>query len=136
MGIRTVVPTNYDPKGERFLIASRFPTPPLAYQFQEDQPEVPMADNRAMAQLLQAPTVGGNVYQDNINEYVSQAAAANYNQGNNRGGNFNQSQLYRHQVNQAPAYQAPIPQTQNVSQTDFERYVKANDAVLRIIQSQ
>nr|GFB98279.1 hypothetical protein [Tanacetum cinerariifolium] len=24
----------------------------------------------------------GNVYQDNINEYVSQAAAANYNQGN------------------------------------------------------
>nr|GEX67600.1 hypothetical protein [Tanacetum cinerariifolium] len=25
-----VVPTNYDPKGERFLRASRFPTPPLA----------------------------------------------------------------------------------------------------------
>nr|GFD17390.1 reverse transcriptase domain-containing protein [Tanacetum cinerariifolium] len=37
---------------------------------------------------------------------------------------------------QAPAYQAPIPQTQNVSQTDFERYVKANYAVLRNIQSQ
>nr|GFB96316.1 reverse transcriptase domain-containing protein [Tanacetum cinerariifolium] len=106
----------------------------------------------------------------------SQAAAANYNQGNtgfrpqmvanqirppeflpvqnnqnnfnrgnnftqNRGGNFNQSafnqsQLHRPQVNQAPAYQAPIPHTQNVSQTDFERYVKANDAVLRNIQSQ
>nr|GEX32058.1 hypothetical protein [Tanacetum cinerariifolium] len=28
-----VVPTNYDPKGERFLIASRFPTPPLACAF-------------------------------------------------------------------------------------------------------
>nr|GEV81141.1 hypothetical protein [Tanacetum cinerariifolium] len=28
--IRRVVPKNYDPKGERFLIASRFPTPPLA----------------------------------------------------------------------------------------------------------
>nr|GEU55618.1 hypothetical protein [Tanacetum cinerariifolium] len=26
-----VVPRNYNPKGERFLIASRFPTPPLAY---------------------------------------------------------------------------------------------------------
>nr|GFD10594.1 hypothetical protein [Tanacetum cinerariifolium] len=118
----------------------------------------------------------GNVYQDNINEYVSQAAEANYNQENigfrpqmvanqirlpgfppvqnnqnnfnrgnnftqNRGGNFNQSafnqsQLYRPQVNQASAYQAPIPQTQNVSQTNFERYVKANDAVLRNIQSQ
>nr|GFA66581.1 reverse transcriptase domain-containing protein [Tanacetum cinerariifolium] len=117
-----------------------------------------------------------NVYQDNIHEYVSQAAVANYNQRNtgfrpqmvtnqirppgfphvqnnqnnfNRGNNFtqnrwgnfnqsnfNQSQLHRPQVNQALAYQSPIPQTQSVSQTDFERYVKANDAVLRNIQSQ
>nr|GFA49175.1 hypothetical protein [Tanacetum cinerariifolium] len=98
------------------------------------------------------PATSGNVYQDNINGYVSQAAAANYNQGNtgfhpqmvanqirpfgfppvqnnqnnfnrgnnftqNRGGNFNQSafnqsQLHRPQLNQALAYQAPIPQTQ------------------------
>nr|GEZ69714.1 reverse transcriptase domain-containing protein [Tanacetum cinerariifolium] len=36
---------------------------------------------------------------------------------------------------QAPAYQAPIPQTQSVSQTDFESYVKANDAVLRNMQN-
>nr|GFB89044.1 reverse transcriptase domain-containing protein [Tanacetum cinerariifolium] len=28
------------------------------------------------------PATSGNVYQDNINEYVSQVAAANYNQGN------------------------------------------------------
>nr|GEZ75684.1 reverse transcriptase domain-containing protein [Tanacetum cinerariifolium] len=28
------------------------------------------------------PATSGNVYQDNINDYVSQAAAANYNQGN------------------------------------------------------
>nr|GEX04187.1 hypothetical protein [Tanacetum cinerariifolium] len=28
-----VVPKNYDPKGEKFLIASRFPTPPLACAF-------------------------------------------------------------------------------------------------------
>nr|GFC51877.1 reverse transcriptase domain-containing protein [Tanacetum cinerariifolium] len=28
------------------------------------------------------PATSGNVYQDNIHEYVSQAAAANYNQGN------------------------------------------------------
>nr|GEX24772.1 reverse transcriptase domain-containing protein [Tanacetum cinerariifolium] len=57
------------------------------------------------------------------------------------GGNFNQGQLHRPQVNQlpayqAPAYQAPIPQTQSVSQTDFESYVKANDAVLRNMQNQ
>nr|GEW07007.1 putative reverse transcriptase domain, aspartic peptidase domain protein [Tanacetum cinerariifolium] len=37
---------------------------------------------------------------------------------------------------QALAYQAPIPQTQSVSKTDFECYVKANDAVLRNMQNQ
>nr|GEW52561.1 reverse transcriptase domain-containing protein [Tanacetum cinerariifolium] len=39
-------------------------------------------------------------------------------------------------VNQPPAYQAPIPQTQSVSQTDFESYIKAIDAVLRNMQNQ
>nr|GEZ76820.1 reverse transcriptase domain-containing protein [Tanacetum cinerariifolium] len=37
---------------------------------------------------------------------------------------------------QAPAYQAPILQTQSVTQTDFVSYIKANDAVLRNMQSQ
>nr|GFB37692.1 hypothetical protein [Tanacetum cinerariifolium] len=51
------------------------------------------------------------------------------------------SQLLRPQVNQPPAYQAlayqaPIPQTQSVSKTNFESYVKANDAVLRNMQKQ
>nr|GFA55589.1 hypothetical protein [Tanacetum cinerariifolium] len=127
------------------------------------------------------PVTSGDVYQDNIQAYVSQAATANYGQGNtgfrpqmvsnqirppkfspvqntqnnfnrgnnfnqNRGGNFNQSnfnqsQLTRPQVNQplayqAPAYQALVSQTQGVSQNDFERYIKANDAVLRNIQNQ
>nr|GEY98077.1 reverse transcriptase domain-containing protein [Tanacetum cinerariifolium] len=62
--VRRVVPRNYDPKGARFLIASRFPTPSLAYQFQEDPPpESLVADNRTMAELLQAPTEG---YEDAI----------------------------------------------------------------------
>nr|GFB79279.1 reverse transcriptase domain-containing protein [Tanacetum cinerariifolium] len=39
-------------------------------------------------------------------------------------------------VNQAPVFQAHIPQTQRVSQIDFESYVKANDAILRNMQSQ
>nr|GEW07686.1 reverse transcriptase domain-containing protein [Tanacetum cinerariifolium] len=105
------------------------------------------------------PATSENVYRDNIQEYVSQAAAANYNQGNtsfrpqmvanqirpsgfplhqnnqnnfNRGNNFNQNRG----AYQAPAYQAPIPQTQSVSKTDFESYVKANDAVLRNMQNQ
>nr|GEW36640.1 reverse transcriptase domain-containing protein [Tanacetum cinerariifolium] len=122
------------------------------------------------------PATSENIYQDNIQEYVSQAATANYGQGNtdfrpqmvanqirppgfppiqntqnnfnrgnnfiqNRGGNFNQSnfnqsQLHRPQVNQPLAYQALVSQTQSVSQHDFERYIKANDAVLRNIQNQ
>nr|GEW35230.1 reverse transcriptase domain-containing protein [Tanacetum cinerariifolium] len=50
-------------------------------------------------------------------------------------------QLHRPHVNQPPAYQAsayqaPIPQTQRLSQIDFESYVKANDAVLRNMQNQ
>ncbi|GJV69625.1 reverse transcriptase domain-containing protein [Tanacetum coccineum] len=127
------------------------------------------------------PTTDGNVYRDNIQEYVSQAAAANFNQGNtnsrppmvanqirppgfppiqnnqnrfnqnqgnnfnqNRGTNFNQNHgnnFYQGQVYQPPTsqppvyqaqpYQATAPQMQGVSKTDFENYVKANDAVLR-----
>ncbi|GJT71757.1 reverse transcriptase domain-containing protein [Tanacetum coccineum] len=126
------------------------------------------------------PATDGNVYRDNIQEYVSQAAVANFNQGNtgyrapianqirppgfppvqnnqnnqgnnqnrynqNRGNNYNhgpihqppvnQGQIYRPQVNQPPAYQAPAPQTQGVTRTDFESYVKANDAVMQNIQT-
>ncbi|GJT05427.1 integrase, catalytic region, zinc finger, CCHC-type containing protein [Tanacetum coccineum] len=119
------------------------------------------------------PATDGNVYRDNIQEYVSQAAAANFNQGNtgyrapianqirppgfspvqqnhgnnqnrynqNRGNNYNQIQIYRPSINQppvhqAPPYQAPAPQTQGVTKTDFESYVKANDAVMRNMQDQ
>ncbi|GJX91448.1 hypothetical protein Tco_0344774 [Tanacetum coccineum] len=133
------------------------------------------------------PATSGNVYRDNIQEYVSQAAAANYNQGNtgyrapisnqirppgfppvqnnhnvqNQGnnqnrynqnrGNFNQAPAYQSPVNQgqiyrpqvvqppayqAPAYQAPAPQIQGVSKEDFQAYVKANDAVMRNMQTQ
>nr|GEY09222.1 hypothetical protein [Tanacetum cinerariifolium] len=41
----------------------RIELPFLEDQFQEDPPEVPMADNRTMAELLQAPTEG---YEDAI----------------------------------------------------------------------
>ncbi|GJW81428.1 hypothetical protein Tco_0145403, partial [Tanacetum coccineum] len=87
------------------------------------------------------PATNSNMYHDNIQEYVSQAAAANLNQANpgfppvqnphannqnnfnrgnnfnhNRGNNFNQGQIYRppvHQpvVNQPIAHQGPAPQT-------------------------
>nr|GFA18315.1 hypothetical protein [Tanacetum cinerariifolium] len=192
----------------------RIELPFLEDQFQEDPPEDPpevlMADNRTMAELLQAPTEG---YEDAIDS-LNAAAGGNFldkmpreclkiieskskvrqsrakavvakvstssstpaissdvaelkdmvrallldkkNQSSAPahsptpapvkavelncvtcgGGNFNQGQLYRPEVNQAPAYQAPIPQTQSVSKTDFESYVKANDAVLRNMQNQ
>nr|GEY50676.1 reverse transcriptase domain-containing protein [Tanacetum cinerariifolium] len=42
-------------------------------QFQEDPPEVPMADNRTMTQLLQAPTVG---YEDAI--VIPEIASTNF----------------------------------------------------------
>ncbi|GJV08080.1 hypothetical protein Tco_1345736 [Tanacetum coccineum] len=132
------------------------------------------------------PATDGNVYRDNIQEYVSQAAAANFNQGNtnsrppmvanqirppgfppiqnnqnrfnqnqgnnfnqnrgtnfnqNRGNNFYQGQVYQPPTSQPPVYQAqpyqaPTPQMQGVSKTDFENYVKANDAILRNMQNQ
>nr|GEZ87415.1 reverse transcriptase domain-containing protein [Tanacetum cinerariifolium] len=74
-----------------------------------------------------------NIYRGNIQEYMSQAAAANYNQGNTT---FQPQMVNQPLAYQALAYQAHIPQTQSVSKTDFEIYVKANDAVLRNMQNQ
>nr|GEY57435.1 hypothetical protein [Tanacetum cinerariifolium] len=88
------------------------------------------------------PPVQNNQKNFNQGNNFNQNQGGNFNQSNfKQGGNFNQGQLHRPQVNQPPAYQAssyqaPIPQTQSVSQTDFESYIKANDAVLRNMQNQ
>ncbi|GKE34635.1 hypothetical protein Tco_1453957, partial [Tanacetum coccineum] len=94
------------------------------------------------------PATDGNVYQDNIQEYISQAAAANFNQGNTNSrppmvghqirppGQVYQPPTSQPPVYQAQPYQAPAPQMQGVSNTDFENYVKANDALLRNMQNQ
>ncbi|GJZ88869.1 hypothetical protein Tco_0660651 [Tanacetum coccineum] len=80
--------------------------------------------------------------QTNQNRY--QGTNSNFNQ--NRGGNFNQNR--QNQVYQAPPYQTPTnqppinqvlpyqPPTNSVLKTDFENYVKANDAVLKNVQNQ
>ncbi|GJW91818.1 hypothetical protein Tco_0169371 [Tanacetum coccineum] len=49
-----------------------------------------------------------------------------------------QGQVYQPPTIQTPVYQAPspAPQMQGVSKTDFENYVKANDAVLSNMQNQ
>ncbi|GJY61250.1 reverse transcriptase domain-containing protein [Tanacetum coccineum] len=113
-----------------------------------------MAYRQEKAQASRAPT-DGNVYRDNIQEYVSQAAAANFNQGNTNSRPlqkpksvllFSSIQTIKstrlsisdvtNLVYQVHPYQAPAPQMQGVSKTDFENYVKANDAILRNMQNQ
>nr|GEW70080.1 reverse transcriptase domain-containing protein [Tanacetum cinerariifolium] len=95
---------------------------------------------------LNCPATDGNIYRDNIQEFISQAFAVKnnqncFNQNQNRGNNFNQEPVYQPPIfqplaYQAPAYQAPAPQTQGVSKEDFLAYVKANDAVMRNMQTQ
>ncbi|GJR60973.1 reverse transcriptase domain-containing protein [Tanacetum coccineum] len=57
------------------------------------------------------PATSGNVYRDNIQEYVSQAAAANYNQGNTISP-IDLKIVPKPPAYQSQAYQAPEPQTQ------------------------
>nr|GEY21181.1 reverse transcriptase domain-containing protein [Tanacetum cinerariifolium] len=92
----------------------------------------------------------GNVYRDNMQEFISQSSANvqrnnqnvqrnNQNrfiQNQNWGNNFNQGPVYQPPIFQPLAYQAPAPQTQGVSKEDFSAYVKANDAVMRNMQTQ
>nr|GEU51447.1 reverse transcriptase domain-containing protein [Tanacetum cinerariifolium] len=64
-----------------------------------------------------------------------------FNQNQNWGNNFNHGHVYQPPVfqppaYQAPAYQAPAPQTEGVLKDDFSAYVKANDAVMRNMQTQ
>nr|GEU69275.1 reverse transcriptase domain-containing protein [Tanacetum cinerariifolium] len=129
-------------------------------------PIVTMADQRTMAQLLQAPTEG---YEDAI--VVPAITVDNFELKHDQdslnsaaGGNFldkmpreclaiieskskvhySRNKLVVAKVStntstfayQAPVYQAPAPQTQGVSKEDFSAYVKANDAVMRNMQTQ
>nr|GEX78324.1 reverse transcriptase domain-containing protein [Tanacetum cinerariifolium] len=64
-----------------------------------------------------------------------------FNQNQNRENNFNHGHVYQPPVfqppaYQAPTYQAPAPQTQCISNEDFSAYVKANDVVMRNMQTQ
>ncbi|GKA32842.1 reverse transcriptase domain-containing protein [Tanacetum coccineum] len=90
----------------------------------------------------QCPATIGNTfsgYQDNIQGYVS-AATVNYNQGNTgyRPQSYNQNRgINQGNPNyQAPAYQASIHQPQVVTTSDFLNYKKANDAVMKNMQTQ
>nr|GEZ91082.1 reverse transcriptase domain-containing protein [Tanacetum cinerariifolium] len=96
------------------------------------------------------PATDGNNYRDNIQEFVSQASAVNFNQGNTsyrppmmsnqiRPPRFFPCptiKMFKGTIRTAVAYQAPAPQTQGVSKEDFLAYVKANDAVMKNMQTQ
>nr|GEY06227.1 hypothetical protein [Tanacetum cinerariifolium] len=82
------------------------------------------------------PATDGNVYRDNIQEFFSQASAVNYNQGNTSYRPPMMSNQIRPPAYQDPAYQASATQTQGVLKEDFSAYVKANDAVMRNMQTQ
>ncbi|GKD75945.1 hypothetical protein Tco_1334227 [Tanacetum coccineum] len=116
-------------------------------------PLVPMADNRTMAQLLQAPTEG---YEDAI---VILEINANFELKHGLINLVQNKQFFGHDKEDPHAHiryfnkitstmRFPdVPSTsiklmlfpfslEGVSKTDFENYVKANDAVLRNMQNQ
>nr|GEW46154.1 hypothetical protein [Tanacetum cinerariifolium] len=97
-------------------------------------PNVAELKDMVKALLLDKKATDGNVYRDNIQEFVSQASAVNYNQGNT--GPVYQPPVFQQPAYQAPAYQALAPQTQSVSKEDFLAYVKANDVVMKNMQTQ
>ncbi|GJV11237.1 reverse transcriptase domain-containing protein, partial [Tanacetum coccineum] len=87
------------------------------------------------------PATDGNVYHVNIQEYMPQATAVNYNQGNTGYRPPMVTNQVRPTVNQPPAYQAlsyqaPAPQAHGMSKANFESYVKANYVVMQNMQSQ
>ncbi|GJV93515.1 reverse transcriptase domain-containing protein [Tanacetum coccineum] len=95
-----------------------------------------------LASQMRPPGFNQPNVQTNQNRY--QGTNSNFNQ--NRGGNFNQNrqnQVYQNPPYQTPTNQPPInqvlpyqPPTNSVLKTDFENYVKANDAVLKNVQNQ
>ncbi|GJV58816.1 hypothetical protein Tco_1464916 [Tanacetum coccineum] len=96
-----------------------------------------------LASQMKPPGFNQPNVQNNQNRYQGN----NFNSNQNRGNNFNQNhqnhqgQVFQPPTNQPPVYQvppfqAPTPQIQGVSKTDFENYVKANDAVLKNVQNQ
>ncbi|GJU58384.1 reverse transcriptase domain-containing protein [Tanacetum coccineum] len=96
-----------------------------------------------LASQMKPPGFNQPNVQNNQNRYQG----TNSNSNQNRGNNFNQNhqnhqgQVFQPPTNQPPVYQvppyqAPTPQIQGVSKTDFENYVKANDAVLKNVQNQ
>ncbi|GKD81208.1 reverse transcriptase domain-containing protein [Tanacetum coccineum] len=105
----------------------------------------PNLANQMRPPSFNQPNVQNN--QGNQSRYQGNNFNPNHNQ--NRGNNFNQNRQgavyqtppYQPPINQTPVnqalpYQSTASQIQGVSKTDFDNYVKANDAVLKNVQNQ
>ncbi|GJZ28914.1 hypothetical protein Tco_0573561 [Tanacetum coccineum] len=117
---------SYQPQGNRNLVSYR-------------------SDN-----YLGPPGFNQNQNRSNQNQnYQNRYQGNNHNQGNNQGRNQffqgashvqNPPPAYQAPAHQAPGYQAPvhqapIPQPQVVTTTEFTNYMKANDAILKNMQT-
>ncbi|GJW86693.1 reverse transcriptase domain-containing protein [Tanacetum coccineum] len=116
---------SYQPQGNRNLLSYR-------------------SDN-----YLGPPGFNQNQNRSNQNQNYQNKNQGNNNQGNNQGRNQffqgashvqNQPPTYQAPAHQAPGYQAPvhqasIPQPQVVTTTEFTNYMKANDAILKNMQT-
>ncbi|GJT29953.1 reverse transcriptase domain-containing protein [Tanacetum coccineum] len=95
-----------------------------------------------LASQMKPPGFNQPNVQTNQNRYQGTNSNFNQNRGNfNPNRQKNQNQVYQAPPYQTPTnqvlpYQPPMPQIQGVAKTDFENYVKANDAVLKNVQNQ
>ncbi|GKD42560.1 hypothetical protein Tco_1267205 [Tanacetum coccineum] len=104
-------------------------------------------------QFQQTAAVGNFLQRNQPSNLASQMRPPGFNQPNiqnnqnryqgNNSNSIQNRQNNQNQVYQAPPYQSPTnqvlpyqPPTNSVSKTDFENYVKANDAVLKNVQNQ
>nr|GFA76047.1 reverse transcriptase domain-containing protein [Tanacetum cinerariifolium] len=95
--------------------------------------------NKMPRECLKIIESKSRVRQSRSKAVVAKNRGNNYDQ--NRGNNFNQGPIYQIPINQPPIYQAPVYQAlalqaPGVSKADFESYVKANDVVIRNVQTQ
>nr|GEU34494.1 hypothetical protein [Tanacetum cinerariifolium] len=101
--------------------------PQVATNYRASPPGFPPIQNN---QNLFNQNQGYNQNQGN-NQGNYQNRGSNFNQGNNQNQVFNQNQGRGNNFNQAPTHQPQV-----VTQSDFQNYIKANDVVMKNMQTQ
>nr|GEU57196.1 DNA-directed DNA polymerase [Tanacetum cinerariifolium] len=117
---------SYEPQGDRNLLS-----------YQSNNYLEPPSFNQLNVQnrYNQNQNQSYNQNQGN-NQGNYQNRGSNFNEGNNQNQVFNLNQGRGNNFNQAPTYQALTHQPQVATQVDFQAYMKANDAVMKNMQTQ